>query len=426
MDAFSRETTMYTLVSAFGKSLSEGQEWSAIDLSDMTFSSIIQNYSSVYAVLTNPFLDHPVSLDLASILGSVTSQQQTFGDYLAALGNAALPTSDSIPTLATAYARYQDAFQAGYAIDPISPRASLSSPLPVADKTDLFLTRTRTDYGAFYGSCMVSVNGFFHLIDSDRQTGVWVIDGMKSVIHAKKNKVGIVDFQDLGTLTQIPITQDMIYKQTGSQDLGNHAYLNVGQDLTGYTVMMVIGGYLHVLDPKTVTLVGTDSIMIDFNNMQLFERYHESKRFIDLSSLPLTEWPDNPHAFTVSEMISDAFIEALLTLSQSFIVLVDNTELWTELAGVETPRWPNAYISYVEPVWPLVTSTGKIAEYWPVPEGRQWSLRVEDNLRNNFIYRTVDAKQETGLTFNRNPMHAVDLSPAWFLQIGCDIDLAGG
>ena len=417
---------MYALVSAIGKSLSGGQDWSAIGLGEMSFSAVIQNYSTVYAVLTNPFLDSPVSLNLREILDTITDQQQTFSQYLAALGEAALPTSDTIPTLDTRYARYQDAFQAGYAIGPISPAASLSSPLPTADKTDLFLTRPQTSYRSFFQSCMVSVNGFFHLIDTDNESGIWVIDGMKSVIHAKKNKIGIVDYQDLGTLSYIPIAHDMLFKQSDAQNPGNHAYLNLGRDLTSYTVMAVIGGYLHVLDPKTVTLVGSDSIMIDFNNLPLVDRYYESKRFIDLSAMPLTPWPDNPHAFTVGEMISDAFIGAYLTLSQSFIVLVDNTELWVEFVGVEVPRWPHAYISYVEPIWPLVTGCGKIAEYWPVPEDRQWSLRVEDNFRNNYIYRTVDARGETGLSNNRNPMHATGLSPAYFLQIGCDINLMGG
>ncbi|MBB5409264.1 hypothetical protein HDG34_003205 [Paraburkholderia sp. HC6.4b] len=417
---------MYALVSAIGKSLGGGQDWCAIDLGDMTFSTVVQTFSTVCAVLTNPFLGNPVSLNLNDIAGTITDQQQTFNQYLAALGDMALPTSDTIPTLDTRYARYQDAFQAGYAIEPISPVASLSSPLPTAEKTDLFLTRARTSYSSFFQSCMVTVNGFFHLIDSDGQNGIWVTDGMKSVTHAKKNKVGILDFQDLGTLTYVPITREMLFKQIDEQNLGNHTYLNLGRDLTGYTVMAVIGGYLHVLDPKTVTLVGADTIMIDFNNLPLFDRWYESKRFIDLSAMPLTSWPDNPHAFTVTEMISDAFIGAYLTLSQSFIVLIDNTELWTEFLGVEAPRWPHAYISYVQPVWPLVTGCGKIAEYWPVPEDRQWSLRVEDNFRNNPIYRTVDAKVETGLSDSRNPIHATGLSPAYFLQIGCDVNLSGG
>ncbi|WP_233874201.1 hypothetical protein [Paraburkholderia adhaesiva] len=413
---------MYTLVSAMGKALGGGQDWSAIDLGDMSFAAVIQNYAVVYAVLANPFLAAPVSLNLNDILATITDQQQTFNAYLAAMGDAALPTSDTIPTLTPAYARYQDAFQAGYAIEPISPIASLTSPLPTTEKTDLFMTRESTSYSDFIQSCMVSVNGFFHLIDTDRENGIWVIDGMKSVIHAKKIKVGIVDFEDLGTLTYVPITPEMIYKQIDTENLGNRAYLNLGVDLTGYTVMVVIGGYLHVLDAKTVSLVGIRSLMINFNNLPLFDRYYESGRFIDLSMLPLSKWPDNPHAFTVAEMISDAYIEAYLAMSQSFVVLIDNTQLWTELVGVEAPRWPGAYISYVEPVWPLMTGSGKIAEYWPVPEDRQWSLRVEDNLKDNYLYRTVDAKGETGLTDSRNPMHAAGVSPAYFLQIGCDID----
>jgi hypothetical protein len=249
---------------------------------------------------------------------------------------------------------------------------------------------------------------------------------MKSCIRSRKNKLGIVSFQDLGELTYIPITSSMLFKQNSSQSYANHAYLNLGMDLTKYTVMVVIGGYLHVLDTRTVRMVGTQSIMIDFNNLPLFDRYFESKPFIDLSSLPLTPYPNNPDAFAVSEMLSDAVIEAYLTLPQSFVVLVNNTQLWTNLARVQAAKWPNLYISYVEPEWPLIVGSGKVAEYWSVYEDQQWALTTEDTMKDNYLYHTVDAKKQITLTNSRDPMHPQDISPAFFLQIGCDIDMNGG
>ena len=412
----------YTLVSALGKGLTGGQEWSSIDLGSMTFAEVVDNYSTVYAILTNPFITGQVSLDLAAILPNITNQSQTFSAYLVALGNLALPTSTSIPSLSTSYARYMNAFQAGYSVTPIASIAALDSELPVSDKPHALLQRASTNYESFYQNCLVSVNGYLHMTDTDQQTGVWVLNGMHSCILSKKNKIGILDFQDIGTLTLIPITADMIYKQNTNQALANHAYINVGQDLTSQTVMVVIGGYLHVLDTKTFRLVGTESLMIDFNNYPLLERYFESKDSIDLSTLALTASPNNPDAISVEQITSDAAITALLTLSQSFIVLLDNTDVSVELVKLEQMRWPGCYASYVTPIFPLVTGYGKLNEYWWVYEQPRYALKCADNLKDNFIFNTVPAPRTQNMVTNQtDPMHPRDISAGYYLQISSDI-----
>jgi hypothetical protein len=412
----------YTLVSALGKSLTDGQQWSSIDLGDMTFAEVIEGYSTVYAILTNPFITGQVSLDLADILPNITNQTQTFAAYLAALGNAALPTSTSIPSIQTSYARYMNAFLAGYSVTPISSTAAIDSELPVSDKPDAILQRAGTNYQTFYESCLVSVNGFIHQTDTDQETGVWVINGMKSCIQSKQNKIGIHDFQDLGQLTFIPITADMIYKQNTNLPLANHAYINAGQDLTQSTVMLVIGGYLHVLDTKTFRLVSGESIMIDFNNYPLFERYYESKDFIDLSNLALTAYPTNPDAISVEEITSDAAITALLTLSQSFIVLLNNQDISVDLVKLENTQWPGCYVSYVEPLYPLITGYGKLNEYWSVWEKPRWALKCAGNLKPRYNFNTIDdPREQITVTNQEDPMRPRSISQGFYLQISSEI-----
>lgn len=416
---------MYTLQSALGKSLSDGQPWSAIDLGDMTFATVIQNYSVVYAILTNPFLPKPVSLNLNAILPTITNQHQTFNAYLSSLGSKALPTSTSIPSINTKYARYQDGFKAGYTIQPIGTTQSLQYGATIANKPDLLLTKKGVNYTTLFQSCLVSINGFFHMTDTDNKTGLWVTNGMKSCVQAKKNKLGLLDFQDLGKLTMIPITGSMIYKQNTSQALANRAYINVGQDLTNSTVLVVIGGYLHVLDHKTFKLVSNESIMIDFNNYPLYERYYESKDSIDLSSLAFTAYPTNPDAIAVDEITSDAAIKALLTLSQSFIVLLNNTEIAVALQKVRAARVPGQYVSYVKPIWPLITGFGRMNEYWSVADANRWALYVEDNILPRYMFKTVDTSrtQET-VTNQCDPMRPTSISQGHFLQISCDVSFS--
>jgi hypothetical protein len=413
----------YTLVSALGKSLTGGQEWSSIDLGNMTFAQVIDNYSKVYAILTNPFITGQVSLDLSTILPNIfNSQSLTFNAYLASLGNTALPTSSSLPSVQPSYCRYMNAFQAGYSVTPIASIAALDSKLPIADKPHVVLQRANTDYESFYQNCLVSINGFIHMTDTDKETGVWVVNGMKSCIHSKKNKIGILDFQDIGTLTIIPITADMIYKQNTKQSLSNHAYINVGQDLTNTTVMVVIGGYLHLLDTKTFKLVGTQSLMIDFNNYPLLERYYESKDYIDLSNLNLSVMSTNTDAISVEEITSDAAITALLTLSQSFIVLLNNTDVSVDFVQLEQMRWPGCYASYVTPVYPLITGYGKLNEYWWVYEKPRYALKCADNLKDNYIFNTVpNPRTQPTVTNQADPMNPRNISAGYYMQIRSDI-----
>lgn len=412
----------YTLQSALGKGLTGGQEWSAIDLGNMTFAAAIANYSTVYAILTNPFVSGPVSLNLADILTTLTNHEQTFAAYLAALGNKALPTSASIPSIQTSFVRYMNAFQAGYEVRPVAGSSSIDSKLSVANKPHLLLTRDNTDYESFFESCLVSVNGFLHLTDTDKLNGAWVLNGMRSVIQSKQNKIGIHNFQDLGKLTLIPITSSMIYKQNTKQNLCNQAYINVGQDLTGSTVMLVIGGYLHLLDTKTFRLVGEQALMVDFNNYPLLERYYESRDSIDLSNLALSAYPTNPDAISVAELTSDAAIKALLTLPQSFVVLLDNQDVSMELVRLENARWPGCYTSTVEPLYPLMTGYGKLNEYWSVYEQPRWALKCADNLKPRYNFNTIDAPRDQLTVTNQcDPMRPTTISPGFFLQIRSDI-----
>lgn len=411
----------YTLLSALGKSLTGGQNWSSIDLGNMTFAQVIQGYSTVYATLHNPFLSGPVSLDLSDIIPNITNQAQTFNAYLAALGNLSLPTSNSVPSVQTSYARYMNAFLAGYSVKPIASLSALDSELPVSEKPHALLTRANTNYQTFYQSCLVSVNGFLHMTDTDNQNGVWVLNAMRSCIQSKQNRIGIHNFQDLGKLSFIPITGDMVYKQNTGLPLCNHAYINAGQDLTKSTVMLVIGGYLHLLDTKTFRLVSNEALMIDFNNYPLLERYYESKDFIDLSTLALTAPSYNPDAISVEEITSDAAIKALLTLPQSFIVLLDNQDIAVDYVKVEKMRWPGCYASYIEPLYPLITGRGMLNEYWSVYEQPRWALKCANNLRSNYNFNTVVARDQITVTNHEDPMHPKDISDGFFMQIRSDI-----
>ena len=411
---------MYTLISALAKQKTGDERWASVDISNVGLTTLLTTYSRVIAILSNPFLTSHVSFDLVNLPEGVGGESVTFNQFLTSLNNAALITNPTVPTLKPSYARYSDVFKAGYDVTPINKTAAIDSPLPLADKTWLAITRPKTDYSLFYKTCLVSVNGFYHMTDFDIN-GAYVIDGTKSMLISKQNEIGMVCFNDIGNLALIPITSEMVYKQNSLENFSDEVHINIGQDVSNKTLMLVLGGYLHVLDEKTLIRTGTNSVAVIFNNLPFLERYYESKKYIDLSSLPLDHTVRNFDQIGVQQFYSDENILAYLTLSQSFFVILDNPEVFVERELIQKTSFPNMFISHTKPDYPLVVGYGKVANYWSTYEDQQWSITCKDSERSNFYFNTLDLNIQQTVTSQELSTRPSSQSSAYFLKIGTDL-----
>jgi hypothetical protein len=412
---------MYSLVSAIAKSFSSLGRWESVDISQMTFAQLFASYTRVTAVLTNPFIDGPVALDLASILGQVGDTNTTVTAFLTANANNALPTFTPVPVLKHKHVQYRDAFRAGYSVQPVGPYQAPDAQLPAKDKTYLHITNPNVaDFREFYKYCLVSVNGYLHRTDAD-QNGAWVIDGTKSLWKSNRNQIGFLNFQGVSTLNFVPITPQMVYKQSSSQALANQMRIDVGQDLSNKGLMLVLGGYLHFLDERTFRRIGDQQILIDFNNLPLFERYHESREVLDYSGLPFQTTTRNPSQIAVADFLSDANLTAYVTMSQSFLVIMDNPEVYRDSAFVQTVAGPGMLVAHQFPDKPLMNGIGKLADYWSVFEDQQWSVRVVDNNWNRRVYGTMQKSYWTNIADSRLTQDPVRYSRAQFMVIGTDL-----
>jgi hypothetical protein len=412
---------MYSLVSAIAKSFSSLGRWESVDISQMTFATLYSEYTQVIATLTNPFLDGQLALNLNDIAGQVGDTSQTFTDFLTANGQNTLPTTTPPPVLAHKYVRYRDAFRAGYDVEPVGPYQAPDAQLPAKDKTYLHITNPNVpDFTEFYKYCLVSVNGYIHATDADAN-GCWVIDGTKSLWKSNRNQIGFLNFQGVSTLNFVPITPAMIYKQSPTQAYANQMRINVGQDITNKGLMLVLGGYLHFLDERTFRRIGQTQILIDFNNLPLFERYHESRDVLDYSALPFQTTTNNPSQIAVSDFTSDANLVAYATMSQSFIVVMDNPEVYRAEEYVQTVAGPGMLVAHAFPDKPLMNGIGKLADYWSVYEDRQWSVRVADNNWNRRVYNTMQNSYWNNIADSRLTQDPVRFSQAKFVVIGTDL-----
>ena len=410
---------MYQLVSAIGKSLTGDRRWASVDISNTPLITLYKNYSEIIATLSNPSLTANVSLRFSAIQQKAGGLQTTFPQFLTANGNLTLPTSTTLPVLSTKYAHYNDGFRAGYTMTPIDSTASLTSPLQTSNKDWLLMTRDGIDYNQFYEYCLVNVNGFYHRTDVGPD-GVMVVDGMKSNRMSHRNGIGIVSFSQIGALSFIPITAGMVYKQDPTQNLRDRCFINAGSDLSQKTVMLVLGGYLHVLDTKTFYRTGPQTFAIDFGNISYLDRFYQSKDYIDLSSLNLETTPKNKNQIALTDLFSDAAITAYCSLSQSFFVVIDNPDVFVEYEPLCAGKLPGMFVGYNRPDFPIATQQGKHPNYWHTYEDTQWAINIEDSLDKNYLYYTINVNNQVSLSDVQRTNTVAKNAPAWYVKIGSD------
>lgn len=411
---------MYQLVSAIAKPLNSDGKWVAVEIGEVALDTLYTTYSRVIATLTNAFLPDLVALELNDLAATLAGQSITFNQFLALNANATLATSTTLPLIDPKYAKYADAFHAGYKISPVHPTAAPGSQYPSADLRWLYLTRPNTDYNLFVKSCLVSVNGFYHIIDSGPD-GVWVNDGNRSAQLSRQNQIGITSFREVGQLTYVPITSQMVHKQSPQQFYKDRCYVDLGQDVSNKAVMLVLGGYLHVLDERSVRRVSGSCFAIDFGNISLLERYFESAPYLDLSTLGLEHTGRNASQISVAQLYSDAALLAYLTLPQSFFVILDQADIFVEHQAIRSAPLVDMFTSFVKPEWPLVVGAGKLGNYWATYEDGQYSINCRDAMWQRRIFTTVNPKVQVSASAQRDPQLPVAEPHAHFLKVGSQL-----
>lgn len=306
--------------------------------------------------------------------------------------------------------KYADAYLARYKVTPVTTVNTLSQDL--TNTPNIRLTKNNLNYNVFNQNTLVTVCGFYHKAQTDGVNGVMVTDAMRTLAISRENKIGIVSFKELCTLSIVPITDNMLL--TNNNGI---VRLNTGIDTSNKTILLSIGGYLTFVNPLTFKETGIGLYSIDFNNISILDRYYESKNYIDLSSLPVSFSPNNNNAISLNQFMSDTNLRAYMKLSQSFIIVLNIPTITITKQHVKKTGMPGMYIAYTKPEYPLVTNLGRHNEYWHTAEDGQYSITVVDNIVENRIYNTTILNSLSVVGNNRRPGYQGQLSDAYLLRI---------
>jgi hypothetical protein len=377
---------MYAFVKAVALSRSSGAQWTELDLSGQVVYNIFSLYTKIYLELSNPALEDNVYVDMDSLRTEFSGYQGTLNVLLVELGNRTLPTVEQLPSTLVKYVRYSDARMAEYKIDLAIAGMTTPTGYPRSELKDLKLTREKysTDMELLHKYCLMSVNGFVHWDDATTDAA-YIIDGGTSCLHSNCNVAGIVSFLDVGELTKLKIPEESIIPTEVGGTLKNKINFTLDADFTNKSVILILGGYLVLPFDNVFWMSGDKTFTLDLNKLPYIERLFESNQYLDLSPLGLTESSLGERVYDVDELWSDQTIKNYMTLSQSFMVIVDIPQLLSNKIFLRDSNSPGEFTAYQEPRFPLIVNYGKIAEYWKTKEDGYWSVRVQDSYLRNYV-----------------------------------------
>ncbi len=415
---------MYSLVSAKVKTEFITGDWWDDDISALTIRELVTQYKIVHLTLSNNFVLVPIYADLHSWLNlPYMNVNLTLAAWFTAIGNTTLPVTQTPFYYENKKVKYRDAFMSRFDIRRVHPEFDPELPVSVDEKIDLMLSKDGINQTDFTDYCLVSVNGYMHCIESTDR-GIYVRKGAEKVKDNDERNVGILSFANVAKVTIKPFTDTVIYTDQSVivptvtyGSLADSAYIKTGVDLSNKSVLLSIGGYLHVMD-DCYSIIGEELIRIDFKRIPLVRRLLESKKYINLDSLNLTENEFNSSALAVEEILSDDVIRAYLHLSQSFLIIVDTPNLYVQQYLMENGRLPGIYFHPTTTMFPMVIDNGRLAEYLEIYEEGKTQYRIIGNKRKLYMFETIDWKEQVLVDNTQQIYNGQPYAEAVLLEIG--------
>lgn len=374
--------------------------WQSADLADLPMFQIFQRYSAALARVYDTVGDTNGYLDLYSLPVVTRSSPMTLKAYLEiAVGLTVLtdvPTDRAVAPRVASY--YANAY--GYALKGFNNNFHPDTELLPDQKVDLLLYHNDiSDYRRLQGNALFAVNGLFHKSDYT-EDGIVLYDGGRTVIKGNDNRITVLDFQSLGGLSIQPITSDMIRAAKDTIGLEDIVYIDLPSTLEGKTLFLVLGGILYPLS-SAFDMVSSNRVRLTLKHYDLVEWFMDNYTLMDLSALPMTLDSNDWMKFVEGEFHTDAFVRAVLTMSQTFFVILDTTGITVEKVRLNETDQPGLYRAPdgTDPDVPVQIGNGYVVAYNVTYQWGFNALAVPNNLMFNRVWKTTTKTDNLGTNY---------------------------
>lgn len=384
---------MYFLVTAVLKERNTNKPWSEVDLSAVTVRDFLKNYISGYVVLTNNSLPGEHIVDYMTFLTGNLPQPLiniTFPQWLALINNRVLAVIKE-PDFVYGEAWYSDALKAGWSIERAHPISPSNDNYTQADLTDGLLIKPSVSMDMFGDYILTTQNGLLHY-SYPTAKGIKVKDLTKSFYTSNKQNVGVLSFTDIGKVTQVPIAISNLIPVDPTDNMMREFHVDVNMNLTNKTVWVSIGGYLHT-EANEVFVVNPETGLIGVNleKIDIPRRIAHSSQLIDLSSLGIFKPDWSPTLFDLTELKSHVVMQRYLTLSQSFVIVIDTQNIAIEKEELEYTGIVGVYKCPKRRSYAIINEYGLFQYYAPSKiDNEAMGINIPPDLKTYSGYDTTD------------------------------------
>ena len=409
---------MYQFQSGICRGHTIGAQWQPLVSADVFCYDLLSEFRDIYLTLTHPAQQGNIYVNLEPLRAELFAYPGTLATFLESIGDRSLPHVDSLPNADLRYVRFGDAVQSGYTLNLGYAGINYPAGLQTAAFPDVQITRIQfaTDMTLLDTHCLLTVNGLIHDTTADAKKA-FVLDGAVSARLQNKYHVGIVSFLDVGRLTRVRLNPDNIQPFEPGGQMKEKIRFTVSNDLSGKSVFLVLGGFLVFLKEGTFYMNGEKQFVLDLNQLPYIERLLDSQFRINLASLQLPPVDGSPNLISLEAAWSDDVIRRYMTLSQSFLVIVDTPYLAIERFPVQRAAFPGQFITYQDPVNPLMGGYGMLFDYWKINEQKRWSVNVHDNFYRQYVHTEASKHLTKNASDAQDSSRRYDHSQAWFLEI---------
>lgn len=373
-------------------------DWQTKDLSAVRLVTLFQLYPSCIIYVYDVTNDQNGWIDMYQLPVLIRSSPQTLSQYLSLASGLPILTDDPYAEKGDAYVRFLFAQSYGLYVKGTNKAFADGEELLPDQRIDILLSKTGiTDYTSIVNTGLFTVNGLFFRPWAIDGSGIALNDAGKAASKYNDNRVGLLDFSNVGEVTTLAITTDMIQGGGTFTPLARGFFINTEVSLSGKTVGLVLAGKLYLLD-EIVEVVGETKIKVNSQFIDFMRTFYETYKALDYSALGLTPNANFPDQFVASEFTTDATIKNFFTHRQSFLVLIDAVNLIREEIALKDTTVPGIYLSTtdVTPDLPVQVGNGFISEYNVEHRDGFWVLSLPHYEQDNYFFSTV-AREDIGI-----------------------------
>lgn len=416
---------MYTLEDTIARSYDRTVGVRSIDAGDVNVRQLLNNNSEVWLTLSNDHYDGTRALDLFLLKETIyqTDPDLTVNEWLSSIGNETLPTIDRNIVVKYFSALAMDAYDAGYVVKHSTGRIEQDDDVADYELTDLSLQKVGVDTVAMRNHVLATVGGYWHLVDGD-SNAYYVKDGGKTAQLCGRSNVGLTSLDRVSAFTQIPLSTCEITATDAWLKDGIH--ITTQHSLKDRTVWLSVGGHLLYLG-REYSIVGEHTVRLDWDRLGFYKRYLRARQSIDMGSVDsLTGIGPGVGLVSRQRMDEDDVIKAVMNLSQSFLVVLEEPSITTELTFLEDAGLPGKWYVKEHPYRTPLGSDGRSPSVELINERINWvvSTSPEDGMVDNYysdyqnkeITDLYTGQNETGKTHYRNTLGLLDIRVSTLVQ----------